>query len=324
MTELLAGIDVGGTNIKIMLMNTAMEAVVFHSIPTGYERGYDAVAEEIIAEIEALIARAGIGEWRIISAAMGLPGTVFRKEQKTGFLSLLMWNGFNPCKKIGEYFNAKYLIENDGNLNALGEYRFGINRRVGNMVLFTLGSGVGGGIIINGSLYGGMNNQAAELGHMTLEAEGGERCPCGRYGHLESYCSGKLLEKYALEHLEEHPASLLRRYIAEKGSYDTALLDQGVREQDPYCMKLYRRFTTYLALGVANVMKILNPELIVLGGGIANAGELLLAPLREEVKKHLLDMGQNCPIEQSVLGSKAGVYGACALAAEAVNLSGRL
>jgi glucokinase len=317
MIDVLAGIDVGGTNIKIMVMDTSFKVFDFKSIPTCHDQGYNAISDTIIREIETMCT----GKARVISTAMGLPGTVFRKEQKTGYLSLLMWNDFNPCKKIGDYFGTPYLIENDANLNALGEYRFGIKCRVDHMVLFTLGTGVGGSIIINGRLYGGMNNQSAELGHMTVVADGGEQCLCGRYGHLESYCSGRLMERYAMDHLGEHPESLLNMYIAERGSYDNSMLDRGVREKDAYCTELFKRFVKYLALGVANVMKILNPELIVLAGGIANAGELLLIPLQEEAKKHLLDLDQECPIEKSVLGSKAGAYGACALAAEAVNLA---
>jgi glucokinase len=316
--QFLVGLDVGGTNIKIMIMTVSFEIVAFSSIATGFEQGYEIISDNIIAEIKRMFTAHGIEQPRIASIAMGLPGTVFSSEQKTGFLSVLMWNNFNPCKKIGEYFNAPYRIDNDANLNALGEYWFGINRRVDNMVLLTLGTGIGGGIIINGKLYRGMCNQAAEIGHMTIVADGGERCLCGQYGHFESYCSGSALKKYNLDHLPEYPRSILHTYIEKTGKYDNTMIDQGVLAGDPFCTETLNRYVKYLAIGVGNLMKLFNPDLIVIAGGIANAGDILLKPLREQIKTTLMDPGQECPIEKSILGSKAGVYGACALAAEAV------
>jgi glucokinase len=316
--QFLVGLDVGGTNIKLMIMTVSFEIVAFSSIVTGSEQGYEIISDNIIAEIKKMFTTNGIENPRITSIAMGLPGTVFSLEQKTGFLSVLMWNNFNPCKKIGEYFNASYYIDNDANLNALGEYHFGIDGRVDNMVLLTLGTGIGGGSIINRNLYRGMRNQAMEIGHMTIVADGGERCLCGQYGHFEAYCSGSALKKYALDHLPIYPQSILHTYIARNGKYDNVMIDQGVLAGDPFCVETFNRYVKYLAVGVGNLMKLFNPDLIVIAGGIANTGDLLLNPLREQIKTTLMNQGQECPIEKSVLGSKAGVYGACALAAETV------
>lgn len=310
----LVGIDAGGTNIKIMIMTAAFEVAAFSSIPTARERGYEIISDAVIAEIEKMFAEKRIKNPGVAAVGMGLPGTVFSAEQKTGFLAVLKWNNFNPCKKIGDYFNAVYRIDNDANLNALGEYRFGIKERVENMALLTLGTGLGGGLIINRQLYRGMRNQAAEFGHMTIAADNGEICLCGQYGHFESYCSGSALKEYALKHLP--PQSLLNSYLAEKGGYDNVLIDRGVMAGDPFCTEVFNRYIKYLAVGIGNLVKLFNPDLIVIAGGIANAGDLLLKPLREQVKSTLMDSGQECPIEQSILGSRAGVYGACALAAE--------
>ncbi|MDR2053575.1 MAG: ROK family protein [Treponema sp.] len=317
----LIGIDAGGTNIKIMIMTSRFEVTAFNSIPTGCERGYEIVSDAVIAEIERMFAENGIGNPAVAAVAMGLPGTVFSVEQKTGFLSVLMWNDFNPCKKIGEHFNAVYRIDNDANLNALGEYRFGIREQVENMILLTIGTGVGGGIIINRQLYRGIKNQAAEFGHMTIAADSDEICLCGQYGHFESYCSGSALKRYTLKHLPDYPRSLLNSYMAEKGGYDNAMIDRGVMAGDPFCTEVFNRYIKYFAIGIGNLMKLFNPELIVIAGGIANAGELLLAPLREQARTTLMDPDhQGCPIKKSLLGTKAGVYGACALAAETAGL----
>jgi glucokinase len=320
MKRFFVGIDVGGTNIKLMIMTSSFEALAFSSIPTNCEAGYEIISDNIITEIERLFAQNGIKSSQIAAIGMGLPGTVFSVEQKTGYLSVLMWNYFNPCKKIGEYFKTRYRIDNDANLNTIGEYHFGIKGRVDNMVLLTIGTGIGGGIIINRRLYRGMNNQAAEVGHMTIVADDGERCLCGQYGHFEAYGSGSALKKYALDHLPDHPHTRLHDYITEAGAYDNYMIDRGVLEDDSFCCKVFDRYVKYFAIGVGNLVKLFNPDLIVLAGGIANAGDLLLNPLREQVKETLMDSGQECPIEKSVLGSKAGVYGACVLAAETAGL----
>jgi len=317
----LVGIDVGGTNIKIMIMTLRLEVLEFSSIKTNAEQGYEIISDNIIKEIETLLGRRGTDKPEIAAIAMGLPGTIFFREQETGgYLSVLMWDRFNPCKKIGKYFNAPYYIDNDANLNALGEYHFGIEKKVQHMVLLTLGTGIGGGIIINGQLYRGMRNQAAEIGHMTIVADNGDRCLCGRQGHFEAYCSGTALKNYALDHRSEYPQSLLHKYIEEQKGYDNAMIDRGFSAGDPFCTMVYKRYMHYLAAGVGNLIKLFNPELVVIAGGIAGAGELILAPLREEVKNDLMDEGQNCPIVQSTLGSKAGVYGACFLAGETAGL----
>lgn len=320
MKHFLIGIDVGGTNTKLMIMTSSFEVFAFNSIPTNYEAGYEIVSDNIIAEIERLFAQNGIRSPRITAVGMGLPGTVFSAEQQTGYLSVLMWNYFNPCKKIGEYFKTRYRIDNDANLNAIGEYRFGIQGRVDNMVLLTIGTGIGGGIIINRRLYRGMNNQAAEIGHMTIAADNGERCLCGQYGHFEAYSSGSALKQYTLDHLPEHPQTRLHDYITGAGAYDNSLIDRGVLEGDPFCREVFDRYVKYLAIGVGNIVKLFNPDLVILAGGLANADDLLLKPLRVQVKTTLMDSGQECPIEKSVLGSKAGVYGACVLAAETAEL----
>ncbi|MDR0655923.1 MAG: ROK family protein, partial [Treponema sp.] len=129
--EFIVGIDVGGTNIKILIMTSSFSVVHFSSIATEAKRGYDVISDNIISEIEAVFTHNSMCDSKIAAIAMGLPGTVFIEEQLTGdYLSVLGWSHCNPCKKIGEHFNAPCRIDNDANLNALGEYSFGINKRV--------------------------------------------------------------------------------------------------------------------------------------------------------------------------------------------------
>lgn len=315
MEKFLIGIDVGGTNIKIMVMEQSGSILGKCSIPTKREEGYESALERMKEAIDSLFLQAGRMEPSVAAIAMGLPGTVDVNNKKTIYLSVLHWDGFNPCEKLGNYYSAPTVIENDANLNALGEYAFG-GHRVENLVLLTLGTGVGCGIIVEGKIFGGSRSIAGELGHMTIMADGGETCLCGRKGHLEAYCSGSSLERDAVRLLETNRKTLLRDYIREqKGQYDNSLVFRGAKENDQACVELVERFIHYLSVGVTNVMTILNPELVLLGGGVSNAGDLLINPVEEKCRKMVLEARSFCPVKKAILGSEAGMYGACALAA---------
>jgi glucokinase len=319
MTEFLVGIDVGGTRIKMMVMDAKLREIGCSSIPTNYELGYETVSDNILAALEELFAQNGIKNKKVLSVAMGLPGIVNFKSQEPVYLAVLEWDGFNPCKKIGDFFDAPYVIDNDANLNTMGEYYFGVQKKYRNMVLITLGTGVGCGVIVDGKSLRGSDNLAAELGHMTIVADGGEVCLCGQTGHLEAYCSGTAMAGHAQKMMELDPDTSLHKYVAENGGiFQNEMVDRGISDGDKTCMLIMNRFSHYLSVGCSNVMKLFNPEIIFLGGGISNAGKFLLDPVNEEAGKNVMHPYQRCPIKKATLGSKAGMYGACALAANYV------
>ncbi len=309
------GIDVGGTNIKIMIMNYDHTVLTSTSIPTQKELGYEKISDTIIKTIEYMFISHSVGEKEILSIGMGLPGTVDNKRQKTLNLAYLEWNGFNPCKKIGDYFSSPTFIDNDANINVLGEYYFGLNREFDNVILLTIGTGLGCGIIIEGKLFRGAHNLGAEIGHMTIETENGLPCLCGKTGHLESYCSGSALTKITLEKLKSNQSSILRKYIADNnGQFEVSFLDLAVKASDPLGTEIFDSFMNFLAIGIANIMKIFNTELVIIGGGISKAESLDLLTLQEKIKYNLLNPEQLCEIRKAQLGEKAGMYGACILA----------
>ena len=320
MKEYLIGIDVGGTNVKILVMTSEFDAVGWRKIPTQKDLGYDRISDNIINSINEIFIQNNISNPRVISIGMGMPGIVNKKENKTVLLAYIEWNDFNPCEKIGKSFNAPTFIDNDASLNALGEYRFGIKEKYENIVLVTLGTGVGCGVIIDGKIFRGANNLGAELGHMTVEVENAETCcHCGKAGCIEAYCSGAAMQRYALQRMPEFPDSILYTLIKKNnGKYVNEFITEGVKAGDALCEIVMRRFIKYLSIGIGNVMKLFNPELVLIGGGISNAGDLLLVPLAEQTRTRLLHELQYCPIERALLGEKAGMYGACAFAADAI------
>lgn len=321
MKEYLIGIDVGGTNIKILIMDLSFNKINSCSIRTEYQIGYDKITDNIIRAIERMFLEKSILEKKVLAVGMGLPGIVDKKNQTTVYLSLLQWNGFNPCKKIADYFDAKAVIDNDANINALGECYFGLSEDIDNMVLLTLGTGVGSGVIIDGKIYGGAANLASELGHMTIVSDGGEMCLCGRYGHMEAYCSGTSLMSYTKRVMEEHPETILHQYIKNnRNQYDNRFVTMGVKAEDQMCIEIWNRFVYYLSVGVANVMKLFNPELILIGGGISGAGSMLVGPVNKLAKQMVIHERQYCPVKIAYLGSSSGMYGACAQAAMSIGM----
>lgn len=315
MDSYVIGIDVGGTNVKIMIMDEGRHPAARRSIPTRRETGYEEISDRIIAAIEDMMAGHHIDREAVRAVAMGLPGTVDTKKNVTVRLSALYWDGFNPCEKIGRYFDRPYFIENDANINAYGEYIFGCNGGADNLALVTLGTGVGCGIILDGKIAGGANNMAAELGHMIIDADGGARCLCGKLGHLEGYCSGVALTREAQAMMAAYPDTALVEYQRENGGiFDNAMVTKGYEAGDRVCRELMERYTHYLSVGLANVMTMFNPELILLGGGISNAGDILTGPVNRLCRELVLSERSYCPVKRATLGPEAGMYGACALA----------
>lgn len=311
------GIDVGGTNVKIMIMDERGEAAARQSIPTWRENGYEEISDRIIVSAEGMMREMHLDREALKAVAMGLPGTVDTKKNVTVRLSALHWDGFNPCEKIGKHFNIPYFIENDANINAYGEYIFGDNGGADNLALVTLGTGVGCGIIIDGKIIGGAGNMAAELGHMIINADGGALCLCGKRGHLEAYCSGVVLARDARAMMEAFPETTLHQYLKDSGgNFDNTMITRGVDEGDTVCEMLIERYTRYLSAGIANVMTMFNPEVILLGGGISNAGDMILEPVNRYCREMVLSDRSYCPVKRAALGSEAGMYGACALAAQ--------
>lgn len=317
----LIGIDVGGTNIKMMIMDGDYQVAARCSIPTFRNTGYDEISERIIRTLEDLMGSHKLPGEKLKAVAMGLPGTVDTRQGLTVRLSALHWDGMNPCEKIGRHFQIPYFIENDANINAFGEYMFGGNRDKNSLALVTLGTGVGCGIILDGKIAGGASNMAGELGHMIVNADGGGLCLCGKRGHLEAYCSGIALTWEAEAMMSVFPDSVLHRYRKEHdGVFDIAMITKGYEEGDPVCMELIDRYNRYLSVGLANLMTMYNPQLILVGGGISNAGDIILNPINKWCKEMVLSERAYCPVKRAALGSEAGMYGACALAGQKVGM----
>jgi glucokinase len=206
-------------------------------------------------------------------------------------------------------------LDNDANAAAYGEYWVGAGRGAKVLVCFTLGTGIGGGIVLGGAVMRGVSGAAGEFGHMVIQP-GGRSCKCGKYGCLETYASGTHIAARARERLEKGEQSILRELVKNDLSLVSAeLVSQAVAEGDPLACDIMEKTARYLALGISNVMNMLNPDVVVLGGGVMGAGDQLLVPTREFVRELTFEpQWRDARIVPASLGTRAGMVGAAGIA----------
>ena len=306
------GIDLGGTNIAVGVVDENYQLLARHSVPTGAERPAEAVIADMADAVEAAAAKAGIHVQDCESIGIGSPGTCDSEAGVVVRAYNLQWFGVPVCQLLRERFHIPVRLSNDANCAALAECVAGAAQGVENMVMITLGTGVGGGIIINGKIHAGMRTAGAELGH-TLLVLNGTPCTCGRRGCWEAYASATALIQQAAQAAKEHPDSLLAALpageLTGKAVFDCA--DRG----DSTAQAVIDQYCVYVAAGMTDLVNALAPEMILLGGGISHQGERILRPIREYVADNCFGQHEGAiPVIQTArLGNEAGIIGAAAL-----------
>jgi len=319
------GVDLGGTNIVSAIVNYQGKIVSRLKVPTLAEKGKEATVKRIIEAIHKNIAQSTITPDDIIGIGIGAPGPLDIKRGIINFApNLPGWRDI-PLKKILEdEFNMKIVLENDANAAAWGERCFGAGQGINNLVCFTLGTGIGGGIIIDGKIYHGNNCGAGELGHMTVNKDG-PRCNCGNYGCLEAFSSATGIKNRIKSRIKEGIKSDFLNFDSDDELLDSIRLKsifETARKGDKLTKDIVEEAISYLGIAIANITNILNPEMVVLVGGITNEGDKLLIPLKEEVKKRAFYSNyKSLKIVIGELGGNAGVLGAAALLWIPVNRS---
>ena len=304
------GIDLGGTNIAVGVVNETYEIVALHSVPTGASRPAAEVIRDMGDAVEAALAKAGVSIAECQSIGVGSPGTCDSEKGVVARAYNLGWFDVPVCAMLQQRFGIPVRLSNDANCAALAETVAGAAIGCENMVLITLGTGVGGGIIIDGKIYAGMRSAGAELGHMLLVLDG-EQCTCGRRGCWETYASATALIRQAQQAAADHPESLL----AQAGEITGLAVFQAADQGDSVAQSVIDRYCVYVAAGFTDLVNSLAPEMILLGGGISRQGERILAPIREYVVGNCFGQkdGAVPVIKAAKLGNEAGIIGAAAL-----------
>lgn len=305
------GIDIGGTDIKGGIILSDGTGIVTDKLPTEAKKGSDAVIANIGKLIDILLKESKLTIKEIAGIGIGIPGMIDSVAGKVVYSNNLAWRDVDVVAPIVKAYGVPVRITNDANAAALGEARFGAAKEYANSIFVTLGTGVGGGIIIDNKIFEGNQSAGAELGHMVIK-KGGYPCTCGRLGCFEAYASATALIRNTRNIMRENPASKMNE-VAENDVTGKTAFDYY--ETDIFARRVVDEYISDLACGVNNLINIFRPEVIMLGGGVCAQGERLLKPLREIIEHEIYGgpLGPVVLIVTAKLGNSAGYKGAAAL-----------
>ncbi|WP_294412345.1 ROK family glucokinase [uncultured Ruminococcus sp.] len=308
------GIDLGGTNIVAGVVDEEYNIIAKASTKTNCPRPEKDIADDMARMALEAVKNANLTIDQIEWIGVGTPGIA---NSETGIIEYSNNLGFKNTpmvKYIQETIDKPVFIENDANAAAYGEFVAGAAKGAKNAVCITLGTGVGGGIIIDGKIYSGSNFAGAEIGHTVIEVDGAQ-CSCGRKGCFEAYSSATGLIRMTKEAIAEHPDCIMAQSEKEKGKVTARTSFDCMRAGDKYAKAVVDKYIKYLAAGITNTINIFQPDILCIGGGVCNEGDPLLLPMKELVAKEVYTRNspKNTEIVIAKLGNDAGIIGAAFL-----------
>lgn len=305
------GIDVGGTSIKIGLFNNNDELIDKISFKT---RTVEYLVDDIYNNIKEVFNNNGLSLDKLKGIGIGFPGHVDGSTGTVIYSNNLVAHNFEIVKLLKSKIDTYIRISNDANVAALGEYHFGKGKEYKNIVFVTLGTGIGGGIIINGHMLEGKNGAGAEIGHMVISTNG-QLCSCGRRGCFETYASATALIRNARVAMINNPTSLLWSVAKKPEDLDGMAFFDSLALNDKVANIVFEQYIEDLAEGLTNLANIFRPDAIILGGGISYRGDSLMEPLQNRLSKMIYGGQWNARVELmvSTLKNDAGIYGAYAM-----------
>ncbi|MBA7635208.1 Glucokinase [subsurface metagenome] len=309
-------IDLGGTKIIAAIISNQGRVITREYYLTLAEEGPQLVIKRTLSAIDRLLSLGKIDSSQLNSISIAAAGAIdFGKGLVTLSPNLPGWYDIPLRDLIKEKYRVNTLLINDASAAALGEHRFGAGKGVNNLILLTLGTGIGGGIIINGKLYSGPCGSAGEIGHMTIDVNG-PRCSCGNIGCLEMLASGTAVAREAIKRIRQGERSSLTEIVEGKIESITAeKVEVAAQGGDSLALEVILKAANYLGVGLVNLVNIFNPEMIIVGGGMAKMGNLLLDPAKQVVRERAFQLpAQAVRIVPAQLGDDAGVLGAAVFA----------
>ena len=316
-TKYIVGVDLGGTNIVAgALAEDGSDIIALRTEATRADQGADAVVDRIARMIDTVIAetiaQTGARRDDVIGVGVGAPGPLDRERGIVVTTPNLGWTNFPLRDVVAARTRLPVRIDNDANCATLGEWWLGAARGANNVIGMTIGTGIGGGIILGGRLYHGSSDVAGEIGHATIDITG-RRCKCGNYGCLEAYASGPSIADRAREAVgSDDEAFLVLMVGGDANKITAATVYEAAKLGDDVALDVVRETSRFLGAGIANLLNIFNPDVVVIAGGVTQAGETLFGPLRREVRKRAFKPAvEACQIVPGTLVA-AGVVGAVA------------
>ncbi len=306
------GIDIGGMTVKGIIMERDGSPLAQGSIATGSKDGGNAMCINIAALISKMADESKINLSEAVGVGVGCPGLIDSKNGTIVFAGNLGLENFPLGKAISNKVGLPVKVTNDANAAALGEAKFGAGKEYSDSILVTLGTGVGGGIIIDGKLFEGGKSAGTEIGHTVIETNG-YPCTCGRWGCFECYASATALMRKTKDAMEEDTGSeMWKTYTPQTVSGKTPF---EYAETDIAAKQVVDWYVKHLACGITNLANVFRPQVVMLGGGVSEQGERLTVPVQRLVDKELFAGTDFAPVKvvKASLGSRAGAYGAAAL-----------
>lgn len=311
--------DLGGTNIVVGILPVdGGEVHALRVMPTESQRGAKFVVDRMVAMVEASIGEVlrdnGGTREDVAGVGIGSPGPLDRAAGMVINTPNLGWRNFPLRDLIKNTVNLPATLDNDANCATYGEWWLGAGKDVDTLVGLTLGTGIGGGIVLGGEIYHGVSDVAGEVGHTTIDSNG-RKCKCGNYGCLEAYASGPAIALRAVEGIETGVETVLVDLVDGKLEEITAAtVYEAVVQGDAYATEVMKDTAKFLGAGVANIINFLNPQMVVIAGGVTRAGDHLFTPLRAEVRRRAFRSAEErCEIVSATLPGTAGVVGAAAV-----------
>ncbi len=309
MSKYAFGVDIGGTTVKMGLFDAEGRVLDKWEIPTVTKDGGAAILPDVAESIRGKMCEKGIGAEEVAGIGVGAPGAVNEEGTLVNGAVNLGWGVFNISEVLRGYLDIPVKAANDANVAAFGEMWQGGGKGYDNLVAVTLGTGVGGGIIVDGKILTGAAGAGGEIGHMHVEDSESESCGCGNYGCLEQYASATGIVRLARRRLErDDKASVLR-----KGELTAKTVFDAVKAQDEVALEIAEQFGEYLGKGLALVAAVVNPQIFVIGGGVSKAGEVLLSFVEPVFQKYAFKACRDVEFALATLGNDAGIYGAAGL-----------
>lgn len=308
------GVDIGATAIKFGIVTQNGEILFQDKIYTHVDDGFEKIASRLTAALKNIIEKSEIPLTDIQSIGLGIPGITNAKKLIHNATNLY-WKNVPLCDRMSaEFPGIKILADNDANLACIAEKLYGKFKNIDNGVLLTIGTGIGSGVLLNGRIYHGNHNIGAEAGHIIIGENNFYDCSCGNNGCFETYCSTSAVAKYARKLLKDGAQSAIMQKVSQIKQVDSKLVFEYYAQGDELCRKIVARFVTYFAKGLVSLINLLDPELILIGGGFTASLPLIEKELNNKIDSGILHKGLGrAKIEKAAFGNDAGIIGAAML-----------
>lgn len=308
-----AGIDIGATNIKFGLVSQEGKILYREQRPTLVEKGPEPLMHLVTNISESLLYYAADEDYEVRWLGVGTPGAVDNREGRVigSCPNIPGWEGMEIGRTLSERLNMRILVDNDVNLMALAEARFGAAVGYKSVICVTVGTGIGGGIILDGKLWRGANYTAGELGHISIDMNGPE-CRCGNRGCIEAYCSSGAILKRAMSKMKNNLTPIFEELLdGSPENLNIKKLFMAAKKEDEIAVEVLNESAEYLGIGLAGIVNLFNPDIVVIGGGVADGGAVFINRVANKIKEHAFKPAtQNLRVTRATLGNDAGFIGA--------------